>query len=168
MPRADGRKDPGPCERRVDGDRITEMIPTAEWLAQKNKNQLNLDPDKVMPPRLPRYRERDHLHDVTRENAVFDPANPGLTTYVRVTRRINTDRQKEDELQRTRLQQRKADLEWEARDQIEKNEILELRSLGLRTAMKKYCDIQRDENDGGRAHTSGKAPRAQMGSAFFM
>ena len=62
----------------------------------------------------------------------------------------------------------RSDLEVEAKDQKEKNEILELRSLGLRTAMKKYSDLNRDENDGGRAHTHGKVSRAAAGSAFFM
>ena len=36
--------------------------------------------------KLPRTCYRDHLHDNTRAHAVFDPANPGITTYVRVTR----------------------------------------------------------------------------------
>jgi hypothetical protein len=168
MPRADGRKDPGPCERRIDGDRVTEMVPVEEWLAQKTKNELMLDPDRISPPRLPRYKERDHLHDNTRENAVFDPANPGLTQYVRVTRRINVNHAEEERLMKRREELRKADLDAEARDQKEKNEILELRSLGLRTAMAKYGPQARDENDGGRAHTHGMVTRSQAGSAFFM
>ena len=155
-------------ERRVDGDRVTELVPTAEWLAQKAKNGMVADPDGVTPPRLPRYAERDHLHDVTRENAVFDPANPGLTTYVRVTRRINKDRAKEEELMAQRLEMRKADVEAEEKDQKEKNEILELRSLGIRAAMKAVGGMERDENDGGRAHTHGKVTKKQAGSLFFM
>ena len=62
----------------------------------------------------------------------------------------------------------RSDLAAEAKDAKEKNEILELRSLGLRTAMKKYADLNRDENDAGRAHTHGKVSKATAGSAFFM
>ena len=51
---------------------------------------------------------------------------------------------------------------------VAQNEILELRSLGLRRAMNKYKLDMRDENDGGRAHTSGPVSRAAAGSAFFM
>ena len=75
MPRADGRKDPGPCERRVDGDRITELIPASEWLAQKDANTLLMDQEGVYPPRLPRHKERDHMHDRNRETSIFDPSN---------------------------------------------------------------------------------------------
>ena len=113
-------QDPGPCERRVDGDRVTEMVPAGEWLAQAKKNGMILDPDGVYPPRLPRHQERDHLHDNTRAHAVFDPANPGLTTYVRVTRRVNIDRAQEDLLREERKAATKRDLEWEAMDQAEK------------------------------------------------
>ena len=155
-------------ERRVDGDRVTELIPTSEWLAHKGKNGMLGDPEKTVPPRLPRYAERDHLHDVTREHAVFDPANPGLTTYVRVTRRINKDRAAEEALQAERMRQREADLEAEARDAAEKNELLELRSLGIRAAMGAIGDMDRNENDGGRAHTHGKVTKKQAGSLFFM
>jgi len=168
MPRADGRKDPGPCERRVDGDRVTEMVPAEEWLAQKDANKIVFDPEGYLPPRLPRHKERDHMHDRNRENAVFDPANPGLTQYVRVTRRVHTDRTEEERLQAARLKAREHDLAWETKDQKEKNEILELRSLGLRTAMARYKDLMRDENDGGRAHTSEGLDKKTMGSAFFM
>ena len=158
----DGRKDPGPCERRVDGDRVTEMVPAGEWLTQAKKNGIILDPDCIYPPRLPRHSERDHLHENTREHAVFDPANPGLTTYVRVTRRINTDHSEEDKLQQARRDATKRDLAWEAKDQAEKNEILELRSLGLRSAMKAAGVAERNENDGGRAHTHGKVSKKSM------
>ena len=40
----------------------------------RKRNGMVADPDGVTPPGY-RYAERDHLHDVTRENAVFDPAN---------------------------------------------------------------------------------------------
>jgi hypothetical protein len=39
------------------------------------------------PPALPRHASRDHLHDRNRGLSASDPANPGLQTYVRVTRR---------------------------------------------------------------------------------
>lgn len=96
------------------------MVPAGEWLKNAKKNGMILDPDGVVPPRLPRHQVRDHLHDVTREHATLDPANPGLTTYVRVTRRINTDRAQEDLLQAERKEATKRDLEWEALDQKEK------------------------------------------------
>ena len=67
-----------------------------------------------------------------------------------------------------RLEMRKADLEAEEKDQKEKNEILELRSLGIRAAMKAVGGMERDENDGGRAHTHGKVTKKQAGSLFFM
>jgi len=147
---------------------VTELVPVAEWLAQKEKNMIMLDPEQAYPPRLPRYQERDHLHDNTRAHAVFDPANPGLTTYIRITRRVDPDPIQEEERMERRRQLREADLAAEAKDAKEKNEILELRSLGLRTAMKKYADLNRDENDAGRAHTHGKVSKATAGSAFFM
>ena len=93
-----------PNERRVDGDRITELVPAREWLsgrASGNRgpdcNPLVEDPKWNRPPYLPRPEvllsegatrfRRDHLHDRNRENAVYDKANPGLATYVRVSRR---------------------------------------------------------------------------------
>ena len=76
-----------PACRRVDGERITEMIPAREWLSRKDKNPLKIHPRAIYPPSLPRYASRDHLHDRNRELCVFDPANPGLEAYVHVTRR---------------------------------------------------------------------------------
>ena len=150
MPRADGRRDPGPCEHRIDGDRITELVPAEEWLAMKNKNALEFDPDKIMPPFLPRHNERDHLKDNLRVNSKFDAANPGVTQYVRVTRRINTDRAAEDYLQQQRRAARLASLEAEKRDQQEKMEILELRSMGIRAILKKRADQDAQAADTGR------------------
>ena len=63
--------------------------------------------------------QKHHLHDNTRAHAVFDPANPGLTTYVRVTRRVNTNRDEEVRLQQARKEATRRDLEWEAKDQQE-------------------------------------------------
>ena len=97
MTRWDGSSDDAPCERRVDGDRITEMVQADIWLADPNKNFLvrqpgeEVDPQGYMPGmlKLPRNNYRDHLHDVRREHGIYDPANPGLTSYVRVTRCAN-------------------------------------------------------------------------------
>ena len=74
--------------------------------------------------------------DRNRETALYDPAQPGYNTYVRVTRRINMDRAEEERLQKARMSAREASLALEAIDQKEKNEILELRSMGIRAAMK--------------------------------
>jgi len=167
MPRADGRRDPGPCERRCDGDRITELVPAQEWLAKQDKNSILYDPDAVSPPRLPRHLQRDHLKDNLRDNSEMDPANPGFTQYVRVTRRINIDRYQEDKLFQERKRLQALSLEAEKKEQAEKNELLELRSLGLRTAMK-AVQFERDENDGGRAHTHGKTDKKTASSLFFM
>ena len=52
-----------PCERRVDGERVTELIPAREWLSRQDANMLRPDERKVFPPALPRYGSRDHLHD---------------------------------------------------------------------------------------------------------
>jgi len=218
MPRWDGASDPGPCERRTDGDRITELVPVHEWLSDPNGNQLiRRGPDAEILPghlQLPRTQYRDHLHDRNRENSVVDTANPGITTYVRVSRcasvrqnrrvrarrhprrlraqrcprrlhlallmrslprpcrRIAQEpgetRDKEDRLIHAREQLRIKALEKEKKLQQEANEILELRSLGIRTAMKKYKDLQDTDQDGGRAHNHEGVSRASMQSAFFM
>ena len=76
-----------PCERRLDGDRVTEMIPASEWLSRNDINPLQTTYKAYYPPALPRHSSRDHLHDRNREFSASDPANPGLQTYVRVTRR---------------------------------------------------------------------------------
>ena len=84
----------GASERRVDGDRVTELVRAKDWLAAHGDNrgpEVNplvtpeVGPD--MPPALPKYLSRDHLHDRNRINALYDPAQPGMETYVRVTRR---------------------------------------------------------------------------------
>lgn len=121
-----------PCERRVDGERVTELIPAREWLSRQDANMLRPDERKVFPPALPRYGSRDHLHDRNRELCVFDPASPGLVSYVRVTRRRNPDPRAEANL----IAQRKDRLLQQAVvEDIEKdraNELLELRSQNLR------------------------------------
>ena len=90
MPRWDGSSDPAPNERRIDGDRITEMVQADVWKGDPRKNPFERIPkDADACPgmiKLPRYAYRDHLHDNQREQNLFDPANPGHTTYVRVSR----------------------------------------------------------------------------------
>ena len=124
-----------PCERRVDGDRVTELIPAREWLSRQDKNPLHVNERGFMPPSLPRYASRDHLHDRNRELCVFDPANPGLQTYVRVSRRRNPDRGIEQQLlaqRRDRLLQQSVVEDIEA---SRANELLELRSQSLRNLL---------------------------------
>lgn len=115
-----GRDYHSPCERRVDGDRITELIPAREWLSGRqpgnrgpDTNPLVAHPEGFYPPQLPRHKQRDHLHDRNREHSLYDPANPGLATYVRVTRRRHGnpwDRNKEAELRKERLALREAEV----------------------------------------------------------
>ena len=76
-------------ERRVDGDKVTELClwPAPYWNQRADANNFVRDQKNLQPPALPRNSLRDHLHDRNREQTLYDPANPGLTTYVRVTRR---------------------------------------------------------------------------------
>ena len=161
MPRWDGTADPPPCERRCDGDRIIELVPAAEWLADDTKNMLlrNSDNADMLPGRqfLPRTAYRDHLHDNARATSVFDNANPGITTYVRVSRRLAKegamgDQAREDQLLQIRAEIREQTRLKELREAQEAREVLELRSLGIRTAMRK-CEWP------SRHHPSLPAPR---------
>ena len=68
-----------PCERRIDGDRVTELIPSREWLSGRvagnrgpDVNPLVTHPQGFYPPALPRHKARDHLHDRNREHALYD------------------------------------------------------------------------------------------------
>jgi len=135
MPKIPGDRGHCPYERRVDGERVTEMLPAREWLARQDKNQLQADEKAQVPPMLPRYSSRDHLHDRNRELCVFDPASPGTMQYIRVTRRRNDDRGAEASqfLQRKdRLLQQQVVEEMESE---RANELLELRSQGIRTLL---------------------------------
>jgi hypothetical protein len=131
-----------PNERRIDGDRITELIPSREWLSGREPgnrgpdvNPLVPSSSKYYPPVLPRHMRRDHLHDRNREHALFDSANPGLASYVRVTRRRRNDPVAETALARSRQETREAELAKERDEVRTANELLELRSQGLRKAM---------------------------------
>jgi len=177
MPRWDGGSDPAPNERRCDGDRITELIPAAEWLADETKNTLlrYSEEAETLPGRefLPRTAYRDHLHDNCRATAVFDPANPGITTYVRVTRRLakegaDGDQAREDQLLRARRENREATMQKEMKEAQEAREILELKSLGIRTAMRAYKDLMDTDQDGGRAHSHDGVSKRSAQGAFFM
>lgn len=122
-------------ERRVDGDRITEMIPAREWLTRgKDMNPLQKSQGmgSFYPPALPRHASRDHLHDRNREMCVFDSANPGLEAYVRVTRRRINDPKAEMELTRTRKSRVREHFAAEQEEARNANELLELRSQNLR------------------------------------
>ena len=124
-----------PCERRVDGDRVTELIPAREWLARQDKNPLKVNERGFFPPSLPRYQSRDHLHDRNRELTVFDPANPGLQTYVRVTRRRLPDRGAEAALHEKRKDRLIDQCVIERQEAIDANEMLELRSSSIRNLL---------------------------------
>jgi hypothetical protein len=124
-----------PVERRVDGDRVTELWPARDWQNRKDANQFQHDQRGIYPPALPRHAPRDHLHDRNREHCLLDPANPGVDQYVRVTRRrmptVNqeTEAMKQNQA-RLRTWQRREDMEAS-----EANELLELRSMGIRSTM---------------------------------
>lgn len=124
-----------PCERRVDGDRVTELIPARDWIERPDANPLVTDEKGEKMPTLPRHSTRDHLHDRNRSQALFDPANPGVTTYVRVTRR-RMPTEVEEEQARSRNLSRLRDYEArEAAEAAEANELLELRSMGIRAVI---------------------------------
>jgi len=147
-----------------------------EWLNDKTANQLIRRPGdaEILPNmlQLPRTKYRDHMHDRNREHSAIDTANPGITTYVRVSRRVSQEKGEstveEDKLLRRRKELRDEALQQELKLQIEKNEILELRSLGIRTAMQKYKDLQDTDQDGGRAHSHDGVSKVSQQSAFFM
>lgn len=130
----------GPCERRVDGDRVTEYVLANDWLSGTHKGERgsSLNPMVVTsekPPVLPQYMSRDHLHDRNREFVgEFDPARPGLQTYVRVTRR-RAPPEIEAQLARERLERAAIDEQMRELELAERNELLELRSMGVRTAI---------------------------------
>lgn len=174
MPRWDGSSDPPPNERRVDGGRITGKLQSDIWLNDPNKNSLTrISPEADILPnqlKLEYTKERDHLHDNQRANNTVDPAQPGHTQYIYVTRRIdNQDPANERRLMEERRRQQQVELEREAEKAREMNEILELKSLGIRTAMAAFKELQDAHRDGGRAHTySGKLSKAAASSAFFM
>ena len=72
-------------------------------------------------------------------------------------------------LLKARQARRAEALDIEKREAAEANELLELKSLGIRTAMAKYKELQDFQQDGGRAHTfEGKLSKAAANSAFFM
>lgn len=130
----------GPCERRVDGGRVTEYVMANDWLSgtRKGERDSTLNPLVVSqdsPPKLPMYMSRDHLHDRNREFVGdFDPARPALQTYVRVTRR-RAPPEIEAQLARERLERAAIDERMQEMEVAERNELLELRSMGVRTAI---------------------------------
>ena len=87
-----------------------------------------------MPPALPTYMSRDHLHDRNRETALYDPARPGLETYVRVTRRRGPP-EVEAELARQKAEREAADLEQAREFHEDSNELLALRSMLMQDAL---------------------------------
>lgn len=130
----------GASERRVDGDRVTELVRAKDWLAAHGDsrgpevNPLVHDAKMDKPPALPMYLSRDHLHDRNRQNALYDPANPGLETYVRVTRR-RAPPETEAFLAQECAERVKRWQAEEAQATSEAFELLELRSLGVRAAI---------------------------------
>jgi hypothetical protein len=125
-----------PCERRVDGDRVTELWPAANWMARSDKNAFTTDEKTPWyPPALPKYSTRDHLHDRNRERTVFDPANPGKQQYVYVTRRRLPTVQQEEAAQKKNIQALNAHERRQEFEAAEANELLELRSMGIRSTM---------------------------------
>ena len=118
------------------------MVPAREWLAgiknqqqREDINPLVEDPRNIYPPSLPHGLARDHLHDRNREHALYDKANPGLATYVRLTRRRGDD-EAEETLNRTRLKKRQAEIALERQEMALGNELLQMRSNGIRRAMR--------------------------------
>jgi len=122
-------------ERRVDGDRVTELWPARDWVKRPDANPLVVDEKSLQPPALPRHSMRDHLHDRNREQTLFDSANPGLTTYVRVTRRRMPTEAEEQAVRAANIKAHRMHEEREAAEAAEANELLELRSMGIRAVI---------------------------------
>jgi len=104
-------------------------------LSREDKNPLKADERNKYPPHLPRYASRDHLHDRNRELCLFDPADPGAQAYVRVTRRRNPDARAEAALQQLRKHRLLQQSAMEQREAASANELLELRSQGIRSLL---------------------------------
>jgi hypothetical protein len=127
-------------ERRVDGDRSTEVMPAVEWLSRADANPLVQRKDA--PPMLPRHSARDHLSDVFKHSVLFDPAQPQIKTVVRVTRRQTADGCSAEELRSALVKDQQAakmrevlkrqQAEKKAVEASEANELLELYSMGIR------------------------------------
>jgi hypothetical protein len=127
-------------ERRVDGDRSTEVMPAVEWLSRADANPLVQRKDA--PPMLPRHSARDHLSDVYKHSVLFDPAQPQIQTVVRVTRRQTADGCSAEELRSALVKDQQAakmrevlkrqQAEKKAVEASEANELLELYSMGIR------------------------------------
>ena len=117
------------------------MVNAEEWLARSDANALK--PRQDGPPHLPRRSARDHLSERNREHALYDPANPSVRTRVRVTQRTSFDdcslagrrrmiaHERDDTEARQRALRAEADAEVVAA--AEANELLELRSMGIRS-----------------------------------
>jgi hypothetical protein len=127
-------------ERRVDGDRSTEVMPAVEWLSRADANPLVQRKDA--PPMLPRHSARDHLSDFFKHSVLFDPAQPQIKTVVRVTRRQTADGCSAEELRSALVKDQQAakmrevlkrqQAEKKAVEASEANELLELYSMGIR------------------------------------
>lgn len=140
-------------ERRTDGDRHTQMMTATEWLMQKDdKNNLRAAPRGAGPPVLPRSTRRDHLSDRNREVTLYDPANPGVQPQVRVTARNGVDDCSAQGRRRAYMEERQANEErarqlamerrLEEERAAEANELLELRSMGIRAIIAKNEEHQ--------------------------
>ena len=134
-------------ERRTDGDRHCGLVPAKEWLARPDHNDLRPWPRQGGPPQLPRHSQRDHLSDNHRNHALFDTARPDLPARVRVTQRTGLDdpslqgRRRAMAQERVQQEERRRFIESAAQKErleaAEANELLELRSLGIRAVLAK-------------------------------
>lgn len=132
-------------ERRTDGDRHTQMMSATEWLRAKdaNNNGTVRAPRGAGPPVLPRTSYRDHLSERNRDTVLYDPARPHIEPLVRVTGRQSLDDcsaqgrrrayQQEEMANRERARQLEMERQYEAERAAEANELLELRSMGIRS-----------------------------------
>jgi len=127
-------------ERYVDGDRTTEIYPASEWMHRADANPLVQQ--SAAPPKLPRHSARDHLSDRNRTHSLYDPAQPQVTTVVRVTRRQTMDgcdaesrrnaMIKDQQATTMRDIMRQQQAQQIAAEAAEANELLELYSMGIR------------------------------------
>lgn len=135
--------DVGSCERRCDGDRVTEYVKASDWLFMRDPGNRGPDVNPLQsnvrgnfPPALPKYMARDHMHDRNREMALHDPARPGLETYVRVTRRVGPP-EVEAQLHQQKKERQALARVREKEHVQDANELLALRSMLIQDALTK-------------------------------
>ena len=134
-----GRYSP-PCDRRIDGSKVTEFVPAAQWFDQQANssayNHFKRDNKGHYPPSLPRGMSRDHITEMHRKFIAVDNGMHGKDKYVQVTRRRMASPEQEAAARRCATEQLRLHEQRMARDAAEARELMELRSLGIRAIVR--------------------------------